>query len=1103
MIDPKHPASASQIHAATPGNSSWVSANAGSGKTRVLTDRVARLLLNGTQPARILCLTYTKAAAAEMQTRLFKRLGEWAMMPKDDLRRELHQLGEAGEAIEDAQLNHARTLFARALETPGGLKIQTIHSFCEQMLRRFPLETGVAPQFEVMEDRQAAQLRAAILDELALDPNSGFAALVPYLPGQDPAPVLDAILRYRPHFAKQPEDTALRQALGATGPGDEKTLVLNALAPIPGHLLSQAMDAMDRLGKATDAKTCAALRAALAHPETALVPLRAAFLTNDMTVRKALITKAVKDTVPEAEAQLADLGEAVLAAVNRQHAEAAFQAAQALGRFGHAFLDRYAARKTALGKLDFDDLIDRAKRLLSETEATAWVQYRMDGGIDHILVDEAQDTSLDQWAVIDALAAEFFTGQGARDLTRTLFVVGDEKQSIYSFQGADPTAFGDKRRHYSAALDAATIGLEQCDLLYSFRTARPILQLVDQVFAENPVHGLGDDIAHRVFHTDKPGRVDLWSFIEKPDKPAPDPWHLPVDQPPRDDPALVLARQVAAHIADILNRSQILPGTDKRISAGDFLILVQGRGALFHAIIRELKKADVPVAGADRLKVGGELAVRDLLAVLRFLATEDDNLSLAAALRSPIFGISEAELYALAHPRESSLWHALSHATARAGPVAILRDLRNQADFLRPFDLLERLLTTHDRWQAITARLGTEAEDGIEALLDLALSYERVETPTLTGFLQWMDSEDVEIKRQLDEAQDQVRVMTVHGAKGLEAPIVILPETHQKRDAKAPPLLLVDDLPLMRMPKDAMPAALGAADSKRRQLELEERWRLLYVALTRAENWLIVAGGGEKGSPEKGWYAAVETAMDTLGAQPTETGLTLCHNWTEATDDKRPEPPRPPESPTWLTQRAPTPKAPPQAIAPSRDGGTHHALPGANGDDTDIALARGRDLHKMLEALSGHAAQDRPSLAETLFPDMPEATCQDLCAEATRVLDAPHLSWVFNADAMTEVPVRGLVSQLGPRPLRGQIDRLIVGPDDIWAIDFKSNRTVPQDPNDIPDGLIGQMALYHAALSDIWPDRSIRTGLIWTAEIRFMEIEQKIVNTWLETHWSG
>ncbi|MSU89431.1 double-strand break repair helicase AddA [Rhodobacteraceae bacterium 2CG4] len=1100
-------ATEAQVRAARPDASSWVAANAGSGKTRVLTDRVARLLLRGTDPRRILCLTFTKAAAGEMQNRLFARLGKWAMLDDAALRAELHQLDESARGISDRDLAAARTLFARALETPGGLKIQTIHAFCEALLRRFPLEAGVSPQFEVLEDRRGLQLRQTLLEELAEDPASGFAALAPHILSLEFAidGLLRDILKHRRRFAHQPASPAIAAAFGL---GDPPPAPLHGIA---AARLEALLSALSAAGGKSDRNAHAALVALRKGEDPAGDLVCAGFLKKDGTPLKTMCTAATSKALAEAPALLARIADALVALRDHARTVRAVDCARALTRFARAYIAAHDARKQALGALDFDDLIEKALALLTRSDAAEWIRYRLDGGIEHVLVDEAQDTSRTQWAVIDALTREFFAGEGAHQRARTVFVVGDEKQSIYSFQGAEPREFGLQRKRYADALHDVELELQECALLHSFRSAPPILRLVDAVF-DGRAPAQGGAAEHVPFHDARPGRVELLPFLT-PDEPgAPEPWYLPVDQPKAADPRLALARQLALRVRDLLAAGRPLPGTGRPVAAGDILFLVRGRGTLFGALISELKAAGVPVAGADRLKIAEVLAVRDLLSLLRAVATDADDLALAEAMRSPLMALSEADLFRLAHGRTGTLARALRARRADFPQAwALWEDLRNRADFLRPYEMLQRILVRHGGRARIRARMGAEADEAVAALLDLALDYERVEPPTLTGFLDWMGSGDPEVKRQLDSRAGEVRVMTVHGAKGLEAPVVILPETDVPRGNRAggaPLRALGPGVAALAGTRAERPPALQAAEDVRAAQEAEERWRLLYVALTRAERWLIVAGAGPKqpDDPDKAWYAAVAQAMDRLGAGETADGArVLAEHWDEGpsaavaavADAPAAEP-----LPAWATIAAAPPPAPETPLAPSRDGGEHEADPDlpAGALTADEARARGLHLHLLLEHLPHAAPEARAARAAALLPDLDAPARAALLAEAEALLADPALAWIFAPGALAEVPLTGRLASLGGRKLRGQIDRLIVTPETVWAIDFKTDASPPPPGAPLPPAYAGQLALYALALAEIYPGRPVRAAVLWTGARRLTELDHDAVTAIRRTH---
>lgn len=1105
-------ATAAQIRAANPAASTWVSANAGSGKTRVLTDRVARLLLHGTDPQKILCLTYTKAAAAEMQNRLFERLGTWAMMPDEQLRETLASLGEIHGDLGAENLRVARTLFANALETPGGLKIQTIHSFCDKLLRRFPLEAGVSPLFEVLEDRQAKLLREEVLEQLADGKaTSAVDGLARYIGGTDPDDLLREVVSKR---------VSVCQPVFAVNFGiDERDTFEDIFAAVFAegniNLLERAADTMQN-GLVTDKKHSKSLLQLLAGGETleAIQKLEKIFIYgiskkfgNNTARHDAVMTKAMQSKHPHLRDELSVYSELIEATRVKRIGIISFARAKALNIFSKAFLAEYDRRKSLTGKLDFDDLIAKAGALLGDSASAQWVLYKLDGGIDHILVDEAQDTSPTQWAVIGRLADEFTAGDGASDVERTLFVVGDEKQSIYSFQGADPAEFSKMRTRFEERYFQVGGRLERQDLLFSFRSADPIMRLVDKVFEGDAGEGLEGEICHRPIHNDMPGRVDLWPFLEVEKTTEDLAWFKPVDAPSPDDPRAILGGQVADWIAHVVDSNMDMPGANppRAIVPGDILILVQSRGPLFKAIIKALKARNVAVAGADRLDVGQELAVRDILSLLKFADLPEDDLSLAEALRSPLFGFSEGELFTLAHGRKGSLWQQLrGMEDVHPNALLMLRKLLKQADFLRPFELIEMILTEFKGRENLVARLGSEVADGINELLSQSLRYEQVDVPTLAGFLHWFQSGKVEIKREMDSGANQVRVMTVHGAKGLEAPVVILPDTAKRRPPNFDQIVVLKDGSAVWKTdgKNATDAQLQALE-KRKKFELQERMRLLYVAMTRAERWLVVCGAGDMGKEGESWYDLVHQGIEQLAVQQGEFPLmdgekSLLHNWAETTfEGEELLNRKQPELPHWLISNAPTIDRPKQPLSPSKFEGAK-ALSGDGEPISEAdALRKGRQVHLLLEHLAGIDPQDRSRLAERLLigecAPKEAGELPQVLQEACVVLDNPGLAHIFTSDTMAEVGITARLPELGDQKIDGIIDRLIVTADKVLAIDFKTNQIVPKTPQDTPLGILRQLGAYAGALSQIYPGRKIEVAVLWTRNAQLMSISNDIV----------
>lgn len=1117
-------ATRAQVTAAAPGRSTWLTANAGSGKTRVLTDRVARLLLNGAEPARILCLTYTKAAAAEMQNRLLERLGAWAMLPAPELTEALRQLGEPPP---DAQaLARARQLFARAIETPGGLKIQTIHAFCAGLLRRFPLEARVPHQFTEMDDRTAKLLAADLLEEMAEAPDvAALDDLATIFSGDRIETLTSTIISERAAFAEPLTRDQVLAMLGLAAGDHPDRLRADVLLGDEADLFA-ALIPLAAASSSNDQKLAASLASLGGGPFglTALPVLEGLFLYGATAKAGpyaakigAVPTKACQAKLPPGLLdRLEALMQRIEAARPRRLALAIAERTLILHRFARAFLRRYEAVKAARGWLDFDDLITAAGRLLSDQSVADWVLFRLDGGIDHVLVDEAQDTSSGQWRVIHRLTGEFTAGEGARRVPPTLFVVGDRKQSIYSFQGADLAEFDSRRAAFVSAFELAGRPMQDLTLAYSFRSSSAILDVVDATFAEGEAaQGLGGAPQHLAFHADHPGRVDLWPAIQGDEAEKIEDYDDPVDLRAPDRPAVQLARALAQRIRRMIDDGECLPGRKpgdpaRRISEGDILILVQRRSDLFGAVIAACKAAGLAVAGADRLRLAAEIAVRDIRATLAFLSTPEDDLSLAEALRSPLFGWTEGQLFDLAHPRKGALWEELVHR-GDSRTRTVLTDLRNRSDFLRPHELIDRLLTRHRGRERLLARLGAEAEDGIDVLLAQALAYEQTEAPSLTGFLAWLDADEVQVKRRLDSAGGAIRVMTVHGAKGLESPIVILPDTAAPRAERPRPPLLTGKIedhpmpPLWRGAKADRPPVIATWIDAETIADAEESTRLLYVAMTRAESWLIVAAAGEVDKPC--WHADVARGLAACGARlvddPGADGLLpgpvlrYAHGaWPGVAADQEPAGAAMPASadPAWLHQPAPlTPRLPAPVTATGLGGAKalmtaevwsdtpgSSDLPGAGGDLLRReAMAQGTALHQLLDLLP--LAEDPQGLADRLGLD------PDTVQRARDILARDDLD-LAGATILREATLIASPPWPGAGPFRGSVDRLSITPDRVRVVDYKSNALVPDTADAIPEGILRQIGAYLWALGQIYPDRTAEAAILWTATGTLMTV---------------
>ena len=1123
---------ARQKEASDPNVSCWVAASAGTGKTHVLTDRVIRLLLSGCAPGRLLCLTFTKAAAAEMTTRLFGRLAGWTHCDDAELATELTKLIE--RAPTDDEIRLARRLFALVLETPGGLKIQTIHAFCQSLLGRFPLEAGIPPHFAVMDERTAEEMLVAARDVVIARARAGaddrLAAALTIVSGHvaegEFGELMAALLRGRSLLRQLLDDAggqdgveaALRRRLGL-GPDDTAATVLAAACQdrqLDGDGLRQAAEALQR-GSKTDVERGVAIADWLsdrAQREAGLARYCDAFLTREGVPRKRLATKSVAAALPAAEDILGREAERLAAVEIRRRTTVVAEASTALLTLGGALIDTYAREKKRRALLDYDDLILATRGLLQQPGIAPWVLYKLDGGIDHVLLDEAQDTSPDQWRVVETLSDAFFTGQGASELIRTVFAVGDEKQSIFSFQGADPDAFAAMHRLFEERVRQAELPWRTIPLQLSFRSTPAVLGLVDRVFASDQARdGLGFDpkavIRHDAFRHGQGGRVELWPVVEPVAEDEAEPWEPPLTQHSEQSPREILAARIADTVRGWLDNGERLPARDRAIRAADIMILVRRRDALVEALVRALKVRNIPMAGADRMVLTEQLAVRDLIAAARFALLPDDDLTLAVVLKSPLVGLNEEELFHLAHGRKAGLWRTL---VARAGENRRFRiahdylaGLLARADFEPPYEFFARILGADGGRSALHGRLGPEIDDPVDEFLQLALAYERANLPTLEGFLHWIESGEAEIKRDLEQGGDQVRVMTVHGAKGLQAPVVILPDTCQV-PVQDPRLFWLDgpDATMLWPVRRDLAEPVGeAARAETRRLRDQEYRRLLYVAMTRAEDRLYVCGWqGARGRAAGCWYDLVAAAIDEIGR---EVDLGFDMPAIRFDDPQTAAPvvrPQPPESdlfsgslPGWAGTPAPAEPAPPRPLAPSRPD-PEEPPPAGPLDDADAPrYVRGRLIHRLLQLLPEVPDKDRWQTARQLLAksasELPIPARDSLVTETLGVLDDPRFAGLFGPGSRAEVPLAGRV---GDQIVAGQVDRLLVGEDDVLVIDFKTNRPPPSQPGDVALAYLRQMAAYRALLRRIFPEKRVVCALLWTDGPAWMPLDDTVLD---------
>lgn len=1121
-----HPLRDNQLLAVDPGESVWLSASAGTGKTQVLSARVLRLLLQpGVDPSQILCLTFTKAGAAEMAVRINAVLARWVRLSDGELGKEL---GHLGAPVDPVTRERARTLFASVLDCPGGgLRIDTIHAFSQWLLANFPSEAELMPGARPMEDREREVLAREVLADMLVEAErSGdkatLDAVAMFTCRKDPDALRKWLMRcttaHELWFGRgawqPPMRSRVLQLIGLPSDADDKWVV-DALSPeiFPDDALREMLLALEGWKAQIADKTRDFIQQWLGlAPSDRLAALPGFYetiLKQDGDIR---VMKGAEKNDPRFTHKQLLVHQAVLMVQERISLLSLADFLAPSLELGRKFALAWHEAKTREGLLDFDDLIQRAASLLNDKAAADWIRYKLDRQFDHILVDEAQDTNAAQWKIIDGLIDDFFSGEGAAgDRMRTIFTVGDYKQAIFGFQGTSPENFEKAKARVKAAMHGAAQNasslrglphareLLDLDLGQSFRTAKPVLEFVDRAIqaigsgefglAQEPPQHIGEE---------RPGLVTMWQPVrdmrdEQDGDEGAENWLARHDRLLADKIAEQVERWIKGSEPFALKKDRHRPA-----KAGDIMVLVRKRRELAALIVARLHARGVPVAGVDRLRLGAPLAVKDLMAALRFAAQPLDDLNLANLLASPLVGWSQDDLLAFVpRPENKRLWHHLRESDAPfvAETVARLRGLLARADFETPEALLHWILVGPWRGRkSLLARLGREAGDPIDELINAAFAYEAVHTPSLAGFIHWFDAGEGELKRDPGESSDLVRVMTVHGSKGLQAPIVILADATGKPGEGSDIVLpeqevggeAVREVPIPGLRKEEQAGPISTAKEAASAIELQEHWRLLYVAMTRAEEALFIGGSlgpKEKEPHENSWYARLSSLFSggALADDLWEARFEWGDRAEPAVGDADVAMQETLELPHWAnTPVGPEPR-PPRPLAPSSAGEEQGSDPPLAPDQARDAAIRGVFMHRLLERLPELPREARAGAAEAWLNrqarDLDAKQYSEVIARVLAVLDEPDFAAVFDSDALAEVP---LAATVGGDVITGIADRLLVTREEVTVVDFKTARRPPRKLEEVPEATVRQMAAYVVALEAIYPDRRVRAAVLYT-----------------------
>jgi ATP-dependent helicase/nuclease subunit A len=1069
-----------------PQNSVVVEACAGSGKTWLLVSRIVRLLLDGVQPGEILAITFTRKAAQEMQARLHEWLHLLAVQNDDSVRQFLHE--RALDDIDDAMLSRARGLYRDALLAQPVITISTFHGWFMQIIQRAPLNAGVPVGMQLLERTSALRDEAwqAFADSLRAAPDGETAQAMQWLFAEYGLHSTRALLENFVHkraewwaYSAGQEDTVawaidqLHTELGVDSDADPIAIACADAA------LQDAVHAFARaLATGTEVQYNNANKLQVAweviDPHQRFAALSLALYTQADEPRSFKPTKK-----QDAESFLfaRDVLFDKLQAVRNELTElAALRMNQAALHCGAALLEHYQELKLRSQQMDFTDLEWQVCRLLNQSDCAEYMQYKLDSRYRHVLLDEFQDTNPLQWQILQS----WFAAAAAVDSRPTVFVVGDPKQSIYRFRRADARLFEGVRKFLQAEFGAHYLTQNE-----TRRNSPVVLSAVNSVFSEHP-EGFVDFEEHIAHHKNLPGHVEVLplAVVENAEPVVSPDGQFSLRNPlttPRDEEKNgsreIEAEQFAAHIANIVANWSVQGEGDtmRRAECGDIMVLVRKRTHL-RVYEHALRARHIPFLTSRRGGLLDTLEAEDIQALLTFLITPFADLELAQALRSPLFACSDEDLMLLAEDAEGSWWARLqriAHAGVASAELEraqrLLKDWLQLADKLPVHDLLDRIYFEGDLLHRYAAALPAELYEtvraNLQAFMEIALNVDAGRYPSLPRFL----AELRELRAAENESPDEgkvgevgnaLRIYTVHEAKGLEAPIVWLldaNDTQRKADSYS---VLLD-----WQPNEPRPAHFSLFSDKRGRgakrtpyFEADEAYarreemNLLYVAMTRAKQALLVSGNGEPA--EESWYGRIAaTAQSGENSLLAEDSYPLSRHLDTEREGER-------SAAELIALRLPIPT-------------------GQRTARTTSEQQRGTWLHALLQHLVlPQAVSDMGELQQRC--GIPSNEMDTLWLQAQHLLSLPQLQRYFDPqyyrNACNEMPYVNARGELK------RIDRLVEFDDEVWVLDYKTGAKPDVAPYRT------QMREYRTAMQAVYAGKTVRCALLF-ADGALREVE--------------
>ena len=1101
-------------------NSIWVSASAGSGKTTVLVDRLLSLLINNVDISKIVCITYTKTGANEMKSRIYSSLSNWATISDDLLKLEIEKRLNIKNITTDF-LNKARTLFAKVIDNIDNLKIFTIHSFCQQIISRFPIEAGIYPNFEVIDDfSSSALIKTAINNAMLLaknnpEINNSIKSLILEKNEEKFNELTNYIVSKRKEFeyiADTEYKSELKQIFNIKY-NTEQEVIDNFLNYDYSKIIElsnyiQENDFTDKQKK--DFQNMANL---LPLIEKNIEEYKYTFITKDNTIRK------IKKLHETNEVYINEANRCIEFTEDLENTKY-YNLTISVINFGIEIIKHYKLLKNEKGLLDFDDLIMTTLNLLQNTEYSAWINYKLDSGIEHILLDEAQDTSSLQWKIMEHLTSDFFVGE-TKENNRTIFVVGDEKQSIFSFQGANPEMFNIKYNFYKELIENSRNIFYKIDLQKSYRSLETILKFVDMVFIDksyvNKISKLDNEIKHYNFRTGT-GLVEIWPLINI-DKIKKDEWELDFENDVETQKQELLAKNIVNKIVYLVNSNRAIitrSNKKKKIEYGDIMILQRSRNPFFLSyLMKYLNENNIPNSGVDRIDLFNNIVIKDFLSLFNFIIFNNDDLSLANLVKSPFLNLSESDLYELCRYKVDNnitLFESFKQTEKYKKQYDFLNDIINKSKELNIYDLCFYILENCDIRKNILARYGDSITLILNNFLDFIINYEEQNSSSLISFVDFINNNKNEIKKEFEENLNQVRIMTVHSSKGMQAPIVFLADANNAIDENRENLFWIcrennNDLPIY---KTGAKTDIIKNIKNINAIDLhDEYFRLFYVGMTRAENELYICGvskskkqdeNEDKEEKKQTWYDLSVKAIQHLNYEEKKFDfddklikLTYgIENIIDSNFDNKQQIQecKNQENINKIIENIKVytnTQEEIKTITPSQF--YNHIDRDDRYDKVNLAILKGNATHKLLEVLPNSKKEDMEKIADiylnNYFANLTDNDKQNIKNNIFDILNNEEFKFFFAENSKSEVAIVGNIDGFS---VSGQIDRLVELDDKILILDYKNTSKNYKSAKDLPDAYIKQLELYKRLVEKIYDNKVVECYILLTGFGRLVRV---------------